>query len=153
MIAYEVKQSQPDFGGMQTLFVEVEGKRVGLPPALECEPGDQLVIADKGGGDVSLLSQAWGGERGPDQEAIADAAIAWAATILRKNADYGSSVWSVPMLAPDMTAGDAILVRMTDKIHRIAALRSKGPEVKGESLEDSIRDLGAYCLLYLSRPK
>ena len=34
----------------------------------------------------------------------------------------------------------------------LRALMGKEAEVEGETSEDTIRDLGAYCLLYLTRP-
>ena len=87
-----------------------------------------------------------------NQHRIAQIGTEWLATLLKKNSDYGSSVWKPPALKPGMDAGDAILVRMSDKVSRIASLQEKGPEV-AESLEDTIADLGAYALLWLARPK
>ncbi len=53
-----------------------------------------------------------------------------------------------------MNPGDAILVRMHDKINRIRQLIASGEtHVTDESLRDTIGDLGAYCLLYLARPE
>lgn len=88
----------------------------------------------------------------PDQRRIAQVGLDFLATLLAKNADYGSSVWKPPTLKPEMDAGDAILVRMSDKVSRIASLQSKEAQVD-ESLEDTIKDLGAYSLLWLARPK
>lgn len=88
----------------------------------------------------------------PDQRRIAEVGIEWVAMILAKNSDYSSSVWQPPVLKPDMSPGDAIYVRMSDKISRIASLQKSESQVD-ESIEDSIRDLGAYCLLQLARPK
>ena len=88
----------------------------------------------------------------PDQKRIAQVGLQWLATLLRKNADYGSSVWKSPALKPSMDSGDAILVRMSDKVSRIGVLSGRPPQVTGESFEDTINDLGSYCLLYLARP-
>ena len=100
--------------------------------------------------DWDLVEAAWHGSRGDDQQLIAEEGIAWIATMLRKNRDYGGSVWRQPVLAPDCKPGTAIRVRMSDKIARIQSLLEKdGAEVNDESLEESIRDLGAYCLLLL----
>lgn len=88
----------------------------------------------------------------PDQRRIAEAGLEFTALLLKKNADYGSSVWKPPLLKPTLDNGDAILVRMSDKVSRIAQLASNHAQV-AESLEDTIRDLGAYCLLWLCRPK
>ena len=103
--------------------------------------------------DMQLIAAAANGQRGQGQQRIADTALDWLVTLLQKNADYGSSAWKKPLLAPHMDIGDAILVRMTDKIERIASLLQRPAEVKTETIEDTVRDLGAYCLLWLARPK
>lgn len=99
-----------------------------------------------------LLEEALAGERGEDQNRIASTALRWAGTILKKNADYGSSVWKEPFLAPGMPVSAAIFCRMSDKAERIRQLQAKDAEV-AESLEDTVSDLGSYCLLWLARPK
>lgn len=71
------------------------------------------------------------------------------ATLLRKNADYGSSGLCEPILVPGMEPRQALLVRMSDKIARIQTLQHKGPEV-AESLEDTMLDLANYCLLWVA---
>lgn len=101
----------------------------------------------------SILGEALNGKRGADQKRIAEAGLGFIELLLAKNNDYGSSVWKVPFLCPDMPVTSAILVRMSDKIERLAALQNKTPDVVDESFEDTIKDLGSYCLLYLSRPK
>lgn len=87
-----------------------------------------------------------------DQRRIAFEGLKWLATLLDKNADYGSSVWKPPALKPTMDEGDAIMVRMSDKVSRIAALATSEANVD-ESLEDTVMDLGCYCLLWSARPK
>lgn len=57
------------------------------------------------------------------------------------------------MLAPNMSRGDSILVRMSDKVKRIQTLQKNGTAEVAESLDDSIRDLASYGLLYLCRPQ
>lgn len=86
-----------------------------------------------------------------DQQRIAEQGLELVALLLRKNADYGSSAWNPPTLKPTLSVGDAILVRMSDKVARIATLAIKEAEV-AESLEDTIRDLGGYAILWLARP-
>lgn len=103
--------------------------------------------------DCSRVNSALRGHGGYDQQRIAATGIEWLNLLLAKNADYGSSAWKAPALCLGLPPGHAILVRMSDKIERIANLMVKDPEVAGESLEDSIKDLGAYCLLWLARPK
>ncbi len=56
------------------------------------------------------------------------------------------------MLAPECDPGIAIRVRMSDKINRLTQLlKASGTEVD-ESFDDTLRDLGAYCILELARP-
>ncbi len=103
--------------------------------------------------DLDLVVAAFCGERGAEQKHIAFEVAAWGAMLLRKNADYGSSVWRTPLLAPECDPGTAIRVRISDKIARLQSLLAKPAEVASESIEDTLRDLGAYCLLELARPK
>lgn len=97
------------------------------------------------------LSEALDGTRGEVQGRLALEGMRLTAMLLRKNSDYGSSAYQVPILAPHLDARSAILVRMSDKIHRIANLSKPGstPEVT-ESLNDTIRDLAGYCILLLA---
>ncbi len=44
----------------------------------------------------------------------------------------------------------AILVRMSDKVARIAALNAGETDRVGESLADTVRDLAGYCVLWLA---
>lgn len=106
-------------------------------------------------GDVDHFHEALYGNRGDEQRRIAEHGLAWLTLMLRKNQDYGGEVWKPPVLCPDMDAGAAILVRMGDKISRLRSLmgNKQGPAVSDESIDDTIRDLGAYCLLYLARPQ
>lgn len=105
--------------------------------------------------DLSLVTDALHAALGEDQQRIALAGIEWIALLIRKNMDYGSSVWKPPILDHTMPAKSAILVRMSDKIERIRHLMgSPGSlQVIDESLEDTMKDLGAYALLYCACPK
>lgn len=100
-----------------------------------------------------IIQNALDGKRGEDQQRIAQAGLDFIDTLLRKNNDYGSSVWKKPLLAPNTDVAAAILVRMTDKVERLISLQSKAAEVISESFDDTMKDLGAYALLYLARPK
>lgn len=103
--------------------------------------------------DLDVIGDALTGDRGPDQQRIANEGLKWLCLILRKNADYGGSAWQTPILAPGMDAGIAIRIRMSDKIARLNQLFHPGSQTEvDEPIEDTIRDLGAYCLLYLVRP-
>ena len=104
--------------------------------------------------DLVLLNDAMMGNRGSDQTRIARLGLKWIATVLRKNHDYGGSVWKKPRLAPHLDTGDSILVRLGDKIERLETLIAKGGnEVTDESLDDTFKDLCGYILLYLARPE
>lgn len=100
-----------------------------------------------------LIREAANGQRGDDQKRIADVEIAWIETLLKKNQDYGSSAWQISVLAPECDAGTAIRVRMSDKIARLAQLLAGNDPQVTESIDDTMMDLGAYCLLYLARPQ
>lgn len=117
-----------------------------------CDARNRLRAQGKGDGHYGVLWEALSGERGSDQQRIAEVVAAWGSLMLRKNADYGSSAWRSPVLMPGLEPRSAILVRMSDKIERIGMLAKKEAEVRDEGLEDTIRDLGAYCLLWLAYP-
>jgi hypothetical protein len=99
--------------------------------------------------DQQLVADALRGGRGIDQRVIAETGLRIVATLLRKNADYGSSAWKPPVMAPHLNPGDAMLCRMSDKVARISQLSNGSPEV-AESLDDSVGDLGGYSILWLA---
>jgi len=102
---------------------------------------DQLVL--------ERIRSALDGHYGQDQQLIAETGLRLVELLLRKNADYGSSAWQAPVLAPGMSPSDAIQCRMSDKVARIAGLAAgKNPEVS-ESLRDTISDLAGYAILWL----
>lgn len=102
--------------------------------------------------DLSTIEDALAGKRGAGQTAIAREVVRWGALMLRKNSDYGGAVWDRPLLAPECDPGVAIRVRMSDKLSRLISLLQRPAEVNDESIDDTLRDLGAYCLLELARP-
>lgn len=102
--------------------------------------------------ELDLLRQALNGDRGEDQQRIAQQGIELVTLLLRKNSDYGSSAWQPPLLAPDMSPREAIQCRMSDKIQRFIQLQSKSAEV-AESIEDTVRDWTGYGLLWLGAPE
>lgn len=72
--------------------------------------------------------------------------------LLRKNADYGGSVWQVPILAPHLSVYDAMLCRMSDKIARMINLSAKKSGEVDETTEETLRDFVGYGILKLSMP-
>jgi len=101
---------------------------------------------------VRHVETACCGNHGTAQQRIALLGVELIDLLLRKNNDYGSSAWNEPKLCPGLDPGTAILCRMSDKIERIESLQ-KSPALVNESLEDTMRDLAGYCLLWLARPK
>mgnify|MGYP000235322989 CR=1 FL=1 len=100
------------------------------------------------------ISEALNGNWGDDQQRIAEAGVEWLYMLLRKNMDYGSAVWKGSPLAPHLSPGDTILVRIGDKIARLESLaNSDQPAQVQESFEDTLKDLAGYVLLWLSRPE
>lgn len=102
--------------------------------------------------DQQLVESALKGQLGPPQQRIAEVGLDWIATLIKKNTDYGDSAWTEPVLAPNLPPKQAILVRMSDKINRLKALSQKEALVD-ESYNDTMKDLGAYALLYLAAPE
>lgn len=101
--------------------------------------------------DANILYDALEGKRGDNQKRIATVGLKVVATLLRKNHDYGSSVWKTPVLAPDVPPAQAILVRMSDKVARIAQLATSKAEVN-ESLDETLLDLAGYAILKVAMP-
>lgn len=87
------------------------------------------------------------------RRAIAEQGLQLVGTLLAKNKDYGCSAWESPLLCPEMTARQALLCRMSDKVKRLQNLLSGNDPQVDESIEDTLRDLAGYCLLELARPK
>jgi hypothetical protein len=75
----------------------------------------------------------------------------------KKNADYGGErdPFANFILCEELgitSTEKGILIRMTDKLSRIATLIDKPPKVKDESLDDTLKDLANYsAILYAYR--
>lgn len=71
--------------------------------------------------------------------------------LLKKNSDYGATALKSPRLCTKLAPREGLLVRMSDKISRLENLLNN-PESQQveESIDDTIRDLAGYCILYLS---
>ena len=104
---------------------------------------------------IERIGSAADGANGKDQQILARGALEWVELLLNKNADYGSSAWDAPILAPECDAATAIRVRLSDKINRLMHLlepRAKA-RVLDESIADTVRDAGVYCLLWTLIPR
>lgn len=71
-----------------------------------------------------------------------------------KNKAYGGAVFKSPVIAPHLTPGTAILVRMSDKIERLKTLANNIANAPNDNInalnaaiDDSISDLAGYCVL------
>ncbi len=107
-------------------------------------------MTDGVNGDLEILADALSSNDEVTRR-IAETGLNWILLLLKKNADYGNSAMQVPILAPSLNNLTAIQVRMSDKINRLAnLLRSSNPgPLIDESIQDTMRDLGAYSLLWL----
>jgi len=86
------------------------------------------------------------------QRIIANELMVLGDLLIRKNADYGCSAWQEPLLCGGISPKDAILVRMSDKVMRLRSLMGNKTGLVNESIEDTVRDLQGYCLLWLACP-
>lgn len=66
-------------------------------------------------------------------------------TLIAKNHDYGNS------FGDQLTCRGNIVyvIRMEDKIRRLRTLLTTEAQVKDESIEDTLRDIIGYCILFL----
>jgi hypothetical protein len=103
--------------------------------------------------DRELVLQALEGSLTEDQKRIAEVGIGLIAKLIRKNTDYGSSVFKKPRFAPKCDPGDAILVRMGDKVARMENIAENEAFVKEELFEETFDDFIAYGILWLARPR
>ena len=90
------------------------------------------------------------GVRDSKPEEMLDALQGILDLVLAKNRDYGSSALSSPVLLPWLDIRCGLLVRLSDKIHRLRNLYfAEGSEV-AEPLEDTLRDIVGYIFLIYS---
>lgn len=103
--------------------------------------------------NLDMIRQANAGQNGEDQQRLASIGLGVVDTLLKKNTDYGGSAWETPILAPNMTAKEAIQCRISDKIKRLQKLLSGNTAQVSESVEDTMKDLAGYAILWLGCPK
>lgn len=99
--------------------------------------------------NLDRIRAAVAGQNGDDQRTLARTGLEIVDTLLRKNADYGASAWQSPILAPKLTPRQAIQCRMSDKVARLSRLLSGETAQVSESIEDTMRDLAGYAILWL----
>ena len=101
------------------------------------------------------IRSAHAGQLTPDAQIISEVGLSVIDLLLRKNSDYGSSAFVTPVLTPNLSPRTAIQCRMSDKIARLATLLASpatDPQVT-ESVEDTMRDLAGYAILWLACPE
>ena len=116
----------------------------------DCEPENfpEPVLPECSESSQDRIRQAQAGQRGPQQKLIALLGLQVVDLLLRKNHDYGGSVFQSPEMLPDMKPTDALIVRMSDKIQRMKYLMTREAEVS-ESMEDTMKDQAGYSILWL----
>lgn len=67
--------------------------------------------------------------------------------VFAKNKDYGNSALQNPVLIPWLGRKMALLVRLSDKVHRVRNLLNSNKEATYEPLQDSLRDVVGYVFL------
>lgn len=82
------------------------------------------------------------------RQSISDECDLLKKTLMTKSAEYGTGIFGPPRLAPNMTAGAGILVRLGDKMNRLERLLSGAVMPDAETIEDTILDLAGYCVLW-----
>ena len=110
--------------------------------------GELPVLTELPESSLDRIRQAQAGQRGPQQKLIALLGLQVVDLLLRKNHDYGGSVFDSPEMLPDMKPTDALMVRMSDKIQRMKSLMTQEAEVN-ESMEDTMKDQAGYSILWL----
>lgn len=113
-------------------------------------------------GWLDVLLSALNEEGSHEQFRVAVYGLRWLYLILQKNNDNGGVLLTPPVLRPNLSSNDAILIRMGDKIQQLQLLiaQQQRKEAKdGEATEcpidefdDTVEDLGIWCLLYLANP-
>lgn len=81
------------------------------------------------------------------QEKISEVVKRLRGMLISKNQNYGNSAFCSPILLPHLKPEAALLVRMSDKVARLASLASGEKDRVGESLSDTLYDLAGYCVL------
>lgn len=108
-------------------------------------PNDDNVVED----NLQIIIDALAGEN-QDQREIAFLGLQTIAIMVTKNQDYGSSVFNIGTISPDVSPEAGIRVRLGDKLSRINNLIAQ-PDAQriSESITDTGHDASAYLLLWV----
>lgn len=71
-------------------------------------------------------------------------------TLVAKHRDYGGSVYKQPRFVPGVTARQALLIRLGDKIERLQNLLNGAVANVDESIELTLLDTAGYALLLIA---
>jgi hypothetical protein len=124
--------------------------RIGLCEAIRPQrksnmPTDQNTVED----NLRIITDALAG-RNQDQREIAFLGLQTIAIMVRKNQDYGSSVFNIGAISPDVSPEAGLRVRLGDKLSRINNLVNQpGNQQVAESITDTGHDASAYLLLWV----
>lgn len=89
-----------------------------------------------------------------EQKLIAETVLDIGNLLLKKNADYGNSALQPPLLLPSLPAEKALLVRLSDKLARLANLMDNEDSAQvEESIDDTLMDMAGYVTLILVERK
>ena len=99
--------------------------------------------------NIEIITNALAGDS-QDQREIAFIGLQTVAIMIQKNQDYGSSVFNVGAISPDITPEQGLRVRLGDKLSRINNLVAQ-PDAQrvSESITDTGHDASAYLLLWV----
>lgn len=89
-------------------------------------------------------------QHGWQQTLIAEVGVEVIELLLRKNRNYGGSVFTAPVLAPEVNVDTAIRVRMSDKVARLQTLLAGDKDLVGENIDDTFFDLLGYIILLIA---
>ena len=98
---------------------------------------------------IKIITDALAGKN-QDQREIAFLGLSTVALMIRKNEDYGSSVFQPGAVSPDIAPEAGLRVRIGDKLSRINNLvKAPGSQRVSESITDTGHDASAYLLLWV----
>lgn len=108
-------------------------------------PTDENVVED----NLRIITDALAGSN-QDQREIAFLGLQTIAIMVTKNQDYGSSVFNIGAISPDVSPEAGLRVRLGDKLSRINNLIAQ-PDAQrvSESITDTGHDASAYLLLWV----
>jgi DUF1009 family protein len=99
--------------------------------------------------NLRIITDALAGSS-QDQREIAFIGLQTIAVMVKKNRDYGSSVFNVGAISPDVSPEAGIRVRLGDKLSRINNLVNQPSNQQvAESITDTGHDASAYLLLWV----